>query len=234
MKSLLQRHTFLLVFILQGLLQFWHWTRVRGVCDERAQGFELLLHVNIFKLLLLGDSCHLFDFFFGRLQRLEGDEKKKKKKKNEISKSRQTTNKANQAKLNMADSLLWLTCWRSAILWLNASLSAAMSFWACSLKWWWSPDSRPARLSNAFLKKRRGKRPVCRPVHQYVLGYVEQHSRCRHKQLLFFRQLSLHGLQLHLQLNVLENRQWVHKNTICTKTQKQKTNQTKMYPHNSK
>lgn len=61
---------FLLVFFLQGLLQFVDWTGVRRVCDEGTQGLELLLHANIFKLFLLGDGRHLFNLFLCCSQRL--------------------------------------------------------------------------------------------------------------------------------------------------------------------
>lgn len=60
----------LLVFVLQSLLQVLDWAGDGGEGALWTQGLELLLHVNISALLLLGDGCHLLDFFLCRLQRL--------------------------------------------------------------------------------------------------------------------------------------------------------------------
>lgn len=62
----------LLVFFLQGFLHVLHWAwEVWG--GEGAwwiQGLELLFHVNILKLLLLSDGCHLLNLFLSCLQTL--------------------------------------------------------------------------------------------------------------------------------------------------------------------
>lgn len=58
------------VFLLQGLLQVLGWAGDRGEGAQWTQGLELLLHVNILKLLLLSDGCHLVNLFLCRLQTL--------------------------------------------------------------------------------------------------------------------------------------------------------------------
>lgn len=65
----------LLVFVLQSLLQVLDWAGDGGEGALWTQGLELLLHVNISTLLLLGDGCHLLNFFLCRLQRLAWSKK---------------------------------------------------------------------------------------------------------------------------------------------------------------
>lgn len=79
--SLCLSYVSLLVFLLQGLLQVLDWAgdrdRDRGEGDLWTDSLKLLLHVNILKLLLLSDACHLLNLFLCHSQTLTQGKKTK-------------------------------------------------------------------------------------------------------------------------------------------------------------